>query len=137
MRQAVGGGPEAQQRVVDDVRTVRRAQHIRQQMGTGWAGNPVDLDRAALEEAARQIAAPMNSAAQYQQEQYARIATPAVGVGSESPEEWHRRSGQVLTQILEAQDKRFSRFEVIVSLRAIMASKGGIAEAITAFENLE
>jgi len=25
MRQAAGGGPEAQQRVVDDVRTVRRA----------------------------------------------------------------------------------------------------------------
>lgn len=45
MRKYAGGGPEMQ-----------RVHHIREQMGSGWAGNPVDLHRAAQEEATRQIA---------------------------------------------------------------------------------
>jgi len=42
-----------------------------------------------------------------------------------------------IAQMLRAPGKTFTRAEVLTSLRAILASKGGIAEAIVAFENLE
>jgi hypothetical protein len=38
---------------------------------------------------------------------------------------------------LRAHKRAFTRAEVLTSLKAIAASKGGITEAITAFENLE
>jgi len=45
--------------------------------------------------------------------------------------------GHTAAQVLRASCKTFTRSEVLISLRAIMASKGGIAEAIVAFEALE
>lgn len=46
-------------------------------------------------------------------------------------------AGHDVAQMARSPDKMFARSEVLTSLKAIMASKGGITEAITAFENLE
>lgn len=48
-----------------------------------------------------------------------------------------RVDGSSLAQQSHAPDKIFSRGDVLLVLKAIAASKGGLAEAINAFENLE
>lgn len=104
-----------------------------------------------------------DSTAAHQQAQYARIAAPFGGLNhashaeaaAKAEEEIFRmgathatgRSGVLGLGSIEAQmsgqpkdrliRQTFTRAEILTSLRAILASKGGLYEAIVAFENLE
>lgn len=68
------------------------------------------------------MTATNDAAAQYQQAQYERIGMGAM-------------LGSLVGSGVSV--RTFTRAEVLTSLKAIAASKGGITEAITAFENLE
>lgn len=109
-----------------------REQHIREKMGSGWAGNPADLYEQARREAARQIAgAPLYNAKPIAQEclanlqeesKHARLAV-FPGVGGE---------------------RRFTRAEVLAVLRAKKAMITAmsnplevLAHLIQAFERME
>jgi hypothetical protein len=74
--------------------------------------------------------ATMNAAANQRLLLDAQAREMAMGARFAEPEPW-------AAQAPHHSGKAFSRTEILTSLKDIMASKGGIAEAITAFENLE
>lgn len=132
-----------------------RESFIRQQLGSGGAGNPADLHEAARRMAAQQIVgAPLDNAAANARIA-ARVAFPGVvgerknriqchvigcSWGSETDGAMAAHLAAVhglANGVTQSGERRFTRAEVLLILRAIEASRGGVSEAITAFERME